>query len=125
MQAEIYRTLKVTRQQSLSNQTVHICNKRGVHFQKMAQQSLKHATARDSVQMYNTVQSSLQTSLLQAGTYRDAYVHLQSQTLYGHSHIRWGTVKHHLPAPEQGAKGLHDLWNSYPAYTARNKVKPR
>lgn len=62
----------------------------------MAQKSLKYATAGDCVQLYNTAQSSLQTSL-QAGTYRDAQVHLQSQTHYGHSAIRCGTVKHHSP----------------------------
>lgn len=38
----------------------------------IAQKSLKYTTASDSVQLYNTVQCSLQTSLLQAGTYRDA-----------------------------------------------------
>lgn len=56
----------------------------------IAQKPLKYATASDSVQLYNTAQSSLQTRLLQAGAYRDAQVHLQSQTHYGHSHIRWG-----------------------------------
>lgn len=71
VQAEIYCALKVTSQQSLGNQAIHIC-KRAVPGQTTAEESPRNATAGDSVPLYNTAQLPLQSSLPHAGTQRDA-----------------------------------------------------
>lgn len=71
VQAEIYCALKVTSQQSLGNQAIHIC-KRAVPVQTTAEESPRNATAGDSVPLYNTTQLPLQSSLPHAGTQRDA-----------------------------------------------------